>query len=109
MRLCLASPVFRNEACGRGHRVGRQLSGIRLVQIHPEVERRAGLTTAMQWLFESLHGAALFVPNTFGPRQIVGQQVGMPLYEPANARGERPIFRQSFQAASLQVLRVRIS
>ncbi|SED10874.1 Anaerobic selenocysteine-containing dehydrogenase [Amycolatopsis tolypomycina] len=77
---------------------GERLNGIRLVQIHPETARRYGVAdrdtivvrsprgqvtgTALVW--EGIRKDTIFVPNTFGPMQEVGDQFGDPRYEPAN-------------------------
>lgn len=77
---------------------GEQLNGIRLVQIHPDTARRFGVGdrdtvivesprgqvtgTALHW--PGIREDTIFVPNTFGPAQQVGDQFGDPRYEAAN-------------------------
>jgi len=79
--------------------LGKQLNGIRLIQIHPAAAAAAGIKngdairvesprgsiggTAL--LFEGIRQDTIFVPNLFGPRQVVGEEIGLPLYDPANA------------------------
>lgn len=77
---------------------GEQLNGIRLVQIHPRTARRNGIRDGDTVRVESPRGAVsgtallwdgiredtIFVPNTFGPAQKVGDTFGAPRYEPAN-------------------------
>jgi anaerobic selenocysteine-containing dehydrogenase len=78
--------------------LGKQMNGIRLVQIHPATAERAGVKDGQSVIVESprgsIHGTALlwddiredtiFVPNTFGPAQVVAEELGTPRYEPAN-------------------------
>jgi anaerobic selenocysteine-containing dehydrogenase len=77
---------------------GKQMNGVRLVQIHPRAAARAGVRngdtvvvesprgrvmgTALLW--EHIREDTIFVPNTFGPRQQMAEELGTPLYEPAN-------------------------
>ena len=77
---------------------GEQLNGVRLVQIHPDTARRYGIAdrdevvvrsprgevtgTALYW--PGIREDTIFVPNTFGPAQQVGDQFGDPRYEAAN-------------------------
>ena len=77
---------------------GEQLNGIRLVQIHPDTAKRYGIAdrdtifvesprgrvtgTALYW--PDIRQDTIFVPNTFGPAQQVGDQFGDPRYEAAN-------------------------
>jgi formate dehydrogenase (coenzyme F420) alpha subunit len=77
---------------------GKQLNGIRLVQIHPDTARKYGIADRDTIVVESPRGAVsgtalywpgirpdtVYVPNTFGPAQQVGDQFGDPRYEPAN-------------------------
>ncbi|SEH03469.1 Anaerobic selenocysteine-containing dehydrogenase [Nonomuraea solani] len=77
---------------------GEQLNGIRLVQIHPATADRHGLANGDPVLVESPRGAVtgtvliepgirpdtIFLPNTFGPAQRVGDIFGDPRYEAAN-------------------------
>lgn len=77
---------------------GKQMNGIRLIQIHPTAAAAAGIAhgdsvivesprgsvtgTALIW--EGIRPDTIFVPNTFGPMQKVAEEFGDPLYEPAN-------------------------
>ena len=77
---------------------GEQLNGIRLVQIHPDTARRFGISDRDSIIVESPRGQVtgtalywpdiredtIFLPNTFGPAQRVGDQFGDPRYEAAN-------------------------
>ncbi len=77
---------------------GKQLNGVRLVQVHPRAAERAGLRTGDAVVVESPRGAVrgtllewdgiredtVFVPNTFGPAQAEGDAFGLPRYEAAN-------------------------
>ncbi|MFN7915205.1 MAG: molybdopterin-dependent oxidoreductase [Vicinamibacterales bacterium] len=78
--------------------LGKQLNGVRLVQVHPEtaaaagikngdaikVESPRGAVSATALLFDGIRKDTIFVPNLFGPQQFVGEEIGLPLYEPAN-------------------------
>jgi anaerobic selenocysteine-containing dehydrogenase len=78
--------------------IGKQLNGIRLVQIHPQaaaavgiqngddivVESPRGSITATALLWEGIRRDTIFVPNTFGPMQILAEDFHDPLYQPAN-------------------------
>lgn len=77
---------------------GEQLNGIRLIQIHPDTARRFGVRdrdtiivesprgrvtgTALYWT--AIRTDTIFVPNTFGPAQQVGDQFGDPRYDAVN-------------------------
>jgi anaerobic selenocysteine-containing dehydrogenase len=77
---------------------GKQLNGIRLVQLHPNTAARMGIQngdaisvesprgsiTATALVFDGIREDSIFVPNLFGPNQIVGEEIGLPLYQPAN-------------------------
>lgn len=77
---------------------GKQLNGIRLVQLHPQtaaaagivngdlirVESPRGTVSATALLFDGIRPDTIFVPNLFGPNQTLGEEIGLPLYEPAN-------------------------
>ncbi|GIH72206.1 molybdopterin-containing oxidoreductase family protein [Sphaerimonospora thailandensis] len=77
---------------------GKRLNGIRLVQIHPSTARELGIADGDTVIVESPRGSVtgtalldsgirvdtVFVPNTFGPAQQVGDDYGDPRYEPAN-------------------------
>lgn len=77
---------------------GKQMNGIRLIQIHPKVAEKAGIAQGDTVLVESPRGAAfgtallweamredtIFVPNSFGPMQAMADDLGTPRYDPAN-------------------------
>ena len=77
---------------------GKQMNGIRLIQIHPSVAKEAGIAEGDKIIVESPRGAVsgtaalwpgirpdtIFVPNTFGPRQLIADDMGTPHYEAAN-------------------------
>jgi anaerobic selenocysteine-containing dehydrogenase len=78
--------------------LGKQMNGIRLVQIHPNAAAKIGIAQGDKITVESPRGAigatallwegiredTIFVPNSFGPQQAVGDEFGTPRYEPAN-------------------------
>jgi anaerobic selenocysteine-containing dehydrogenase len=78
---------------------GKRRNGVRLVQIHPDTARAAGIADGDEVLVESPRGAVsgtarlwpgirpdtVFAPNGFGPMQRVADDVGTPRYEPVNA------------------------
>jgi anaerobic selenocysteine-containing dehydrogenase len=78
--------------------LGKQLNGVRFIQIHPAAARRVGVRDGEEVVVESPRGAVkgtallwegiredtIFVPNTFGPMQQLAQEYGTPLYEAAN-------------------------
>ena len=77
---------------------GKQMNGIRLIQIHPTAAKGAGIVngdevavesprgsvmgTALLW--EGIRPDTIFVPNTFGFMQKLAGELGTPAYEPAN-------------------------
>jgi anaerobic selenocysteine-containing dehydrogenase len=77
---------------------GKQMNGIRLVQIHPltaqsanikdgdeiRVESPRGSITATASVFDGIRPDTIFIPNSFGPMQKIAEELGTPLYEPAN-------------------------
>jgi anaerobic selenocysteine-containing dehydrogenase len=77
---------------------GKQLNGVRLIQVHPKTAAAAGLRDGDPVVVESPRGAVagtalvwdgiredtVFVPNTFGPAQAEGDEFGLPRYEAAN-------------------------
>jgi anaerobic selenocysteine-containing dehydrogenase len=78
--------------------LGKQMNGIRLIQIHPQAAARAGIhdgdaivvesprgsVTGTAMLWKNIREDTIFVPNTFGPNQKMAGDLGTPLYEPAN-------------------------
>jgi anaerobic selenocysteine-containing dehydrogenase len=77
---------------------GKQMNGIRLVQIHPNAAGKLGIKNGDGVVVESPRGSVngtallwqgiredtIFVPNSFGPMQRMGEELGTPTYEPAN-------------------------
>jgi anaerobic selenocysteine-containing dehydrogenase len=77
---------------------GEELNSIRLVQIHPRTAKKNGIKNGDVVIVESPRGSVsgtallwdgiredtIFVPNTFGPAQRVGDIFGAPRYEAAN-------------------------
>lgn len=77
---------------------GKQMNGIRLIQIHPKTAQSAGIDngdnikvesprgaiTGTALLWEHIREDTIFIPNWFGSRQQVAAELGTPLYEPAN-------------------------
>jgi len=78
--------------------IGKQMNGVRLIQIHPTAAQAAGIKDGDAVIVESPRGAVtgtaliwqgiredtIFVPNTFGPMQKMARELGTPDYEPAN-------------------------
>jgi len=78
--------------------LGKQRNGVRLVQIHPKTAARCGVMhgdtilvesprgsiTATVELWEGIREDTIFVPNSFGPAQAMGDEFGLPRYEVAN-------------------------
>ncbi|TWD12865.1 anaerobic selenocysteine-containing dehydrogenase [Streptomyces sp. T12] len=77
---------------------GKQLNGIRFIQIHPDTARRLGIAdrddvrvesprgsvTGTALLWAGIRADTVFVPNTFGPAQKLGDLFDDPRYEAAN-------------------------
>jgi anaerobic selenocysteine-containing dehydrogenase len=77
---------------------GKQMNGVRHVQIHPATAERLGVRAGDAVIVESPRGSAaatavvwpglredtVFLDNTFGPAQRLAEELGAPLYEPAN-------------------------
>ncbi|WP_026082776.1 molybdopterin-containing oxidoreductase family protein [Mastigocladopsis repens] len=77
---------------------GKQMNGVRLVQIHPKVAQAAGINNADEIIVESPRGSirgtaliwegiredTIFVPNWFGQEQKMAQELRTPYYEAAN-------------------------
>lgn len=77
---------------------GQQMNGVRLVQLHPNAAAKAGVKngdaikvesprgsiSATALVFDGIREDTIFVPNLFGPSQIMAAEIGLPLYEPAN-------------------------
>jgi anaerobic selenocysteine-containing dehydrogenase len=78
--------------------LGKQKNGIRLIQVHPKAAEKAKVRDGETVVVESPRGSILgtallwkdiredtiFVPNTFGPMQQLGDELGTPRYEAAN-------------------------
>ncbi|MDQ6913570.1 MAG: molybdopterin-dependent oxidoreductase, partial [Verrucomicrobiota bacterium] len=78
--------------------LGKQMNGVRLVQIHPKAAAKSGVAAGDKIVVESPRGSVtgtallwdgiredtIFVPNSFGPAQAMGDEFGEPRYEPAN-------------------------
>jgi anaerobic selenocysteine-containing dehydrogenase len=77
---------------------GKQMNGVRLIQIHPKAAEKAGVRDGDEVVVESPRGAVkgtanlwadmredtVFVPSTFGPMQKLAEEYRAPLYEAAN-------------------------
>ncbi|QLE45125.1 oxidoreductase (plasmid) [Nostoc sp. C052] len=77
---------------------GKQMNGVRLVQIHPEAAKKAGIKNGDEIIVESPRGAitgtalvwsgiredTIFVPGWFGPGQKMAEEFGTPYYESVN-------------------------
>jgi anaerobic selenocysteine-containing dehydrogenase len=77
---------------------GKQMNGVRLIQIHPKTAATLGLHngdpvvvqsprgsvsgTALLW--EGIRQDTIFLPSTFGPAQKLAAEFGLPAYESAN-------------------------
>jgi anaerobic selenocysteine-containing dehydrogenase len=78
--------------------LGKQLNGVRLIQIHPKTAAAAGISDGETVVVESPRGAisgtallwkgiredSVFVQNSFGPAQAAGDEFGVPRYAAAN-------------------------
>ena len=104
--------------------LGKQLNGIRFVQLHPETAAAAGIRNgdvirvesprgaigATALLFDGIRRDTVFVPNLFGPQQVVGEEIGLPLYEPANTLVDDRYFdnlsgQQAYKCFACRVVR----
>ncbi|MFN6483916.1 MULTISPECIES: molybdopterin-dependent oxidoreductase [unclassified Nostoc] len=77
---------------------GKQMNGVRLVQIHPEAAKKVGIKNGDEIIVESPRGSiigtaliwsgiredTIFVPNWFGSRQKMAEEFGTPYYESVN-------------------------
>jgi anaerobic selenocysteine-containing dehydrogenase len=104
---------------------GKQLDGVRLIQLHPSVAAEAGIAegddivvesprgrvggTALLW--EEMRPDTVFVPNGFGFAQGVGPDTGAPLYDaPANTLPDDRYFdnlsgQQAYKCFACRVMR----
>lgn len=78
--------------------LGKQLNGVRLIQMHPKTAGAAGIQDGQTVVVESPRGAitgtaslwkgiredSVFVQNSFGPAQTAGDEFGVPRYAAAN-------------------------
>ncbi|QDU59243.1 Formate dehydrogenase H [Planctomycetes bacterium Pan216] len=85
---------------------GKQMNGVRLVQIHPKAAEAAGIGNGETVRVESPRGAiegtaqlwdgiredTIYVPNTFGPAQRLAEEMGVPQYAAANNLVDDGIF-----------------
>lgn len=104
---------------------GQQLNGLRFVQIHPETAHRNGIANGDTVVVESPRGSVnatalidsgirpdtLFLPNTFGPAQEVGDLFGNPRYEAANTLIDDTLYdnlsgQQSYKCFACRVRKV---
>ena len=77
---------------------GKQMNGVRFIQIHPNAAKKAeikngdavfvesprGRVSGTALLWEGIREDTIFVPNTFGPMQREADELGTPRYEAAN-------------------------
>jgi anaerobic selenocysteine-containing dehydrogenase len=77
---------------------GKLMNGVRLIQIHPNAAKKAGVghgdaiavesprgrVTGTAELWDGIREDTIFVPNSFGPAQRMAEDLGTPLYETAN-------------------------
>ncbi|MBW4502031.1 MAG: molybdopterin-dependent oxidoreductase [Scytonema hyalinum WJT4-NPBG1] len=77
---------------------GKQMNGVRLVQIHPKVAQAAGINNGDEIIVESPRGSitgtaliwegiredTIFVPNWFGQEQKMAEELRTPYYKAAN-------------------------
>ena len=86
--------------------LGKQLNGVRLIQIHPKVAVQHGVRNSDEIIVESPRGSirgtalvfdgiredTIFIPNTFGPAQAMGDEFGLPRYESINVLTDDRMF-----------------
>ncbi|MEH2383443.1 MAG: molybdopterin-dependent oxidoreductase [Nostoc sp.] len=77
---------------------GKQMNGVRLVQIHPEAAKKVGIKNGDEIIVESPRGSiigtaliwsgiredTIFVPSWFGPGQKMAEEFETPYYESVN-------------------------
>jgi anaerobic selenocysteine-containing dehydrogenase len=77
---------------------GKQMNGIRLIQLHPTAAAQYNISNGDEIVVEnsrgSIRGTALlwtniredtiFIPNSFGPMQRMAEEFGVPFYEATN-------------------------
>jgi anaerobic selenocysteine-containing dehydrogenase len=98
MGICGRASVVHFAGVTQWTYLGKQMNGVRLVQIHPKAAEKAGIAHGDEITIESPRGAikgtatlwdgiredTIFVPNSFGYAQEMGDEFGLPRYEPAN-------------------------
>jgi anaerobic selenocysteine-containing dehydrogenase len=103
---------------------GKQLNGIRLIQIHPATAKQAGIDNGTEIIVQSPRGEirgtaefwpgirpdTIFVPNTFGPMQKVATEMGTPLYQSANLLTDDRYFdnlsgQQAFKCFACRIIK----
>lgn len=104
---------------------GKQLNGVRLIQIHPRtaqdngiadgdqvrVESPRGAVTGRALLWEGIREDTIFVPSTFGPSQAVGDVSGVDRYESANLLTDDRYFdnisgQQAYKCFACRITRI---
>lgn len=77
---------------------GKQMNGVRLVQIHPEAAKKVGIKNGDEIIVESPRGSiigtaliwsgiredTIFIPGWFGTGQKMAEEFGTPYYESVN-------------------------
>ena len=98
MGMCGRASVVHFAGVTQWTYAGKQMNGVRLVQIHPRTAEKSGVAHGDKIVVESPRGAitgtatlwegiredTIFIPNSFGPAQAMGDEFGVPRYEPAN-------------------------
>ncbi len=104
---------------------GKQMNGVRLVQIHPNAAGRAGIVNGDEVTVESPRGSikatallwagiredTIFVPISFGPAQKMAEELGTPFYESVNTLTDDRYFdnlsgQQAFKCFACRVRKV---
>ncbi len=104
---------------------GKQMNGVRLVQIHPKAAGRAGIANGDEVSVESPRGSikatallwdgiredTIFVPISFGPAQKMAEELGTPYYESVNTLTDDRYFdnlsgQQAFKCFACRVRKV---
>jgi anaerobic selenocysteine-containing dehydrogenase len=98
MGMCGRASVVHFAGVTQWTYAGKQMNGVRLVQIHPRTAEKSGVAQGDKIIIESPRGAitgtatlwegiredTIFIPNSFGPAQAMGDEFGLPRYETAN-------------------------
>ncbi|EDY20712.1 Formate dehydrogenase [Chthoniobacter flavus Ellin428] len=98
MGMCGRASVVHFAGVTQWTYFGKQMNGVRLVQIHPRTAEKSGVAQGDKIVIESPRGAitgtatlwegiredTIFIPNSFGPAQAMGDEFGLPRYETAN-------------------------